>query len=1334
MAKRNAAISRALKGGFKSGGTIGNISGGITANVSVKSSGGGSATQTYSGIGTSSTGEANRTIEDIQKAGAIGEKPTAQTRADVFSTAAKEKFNIQQSGGVFSTTIAGIKTSVKGNLPVTRYTNYPSGRRYEYVGSEVSGPASDSLTLRPEFASGERYTPGRREAKDAKANANALYKANQALRGYDLRPQEKYGGLLVAASGRGDTLFGQRLLATYQKEAYRPSQPETFMSHYYPYGSAKTEGMGFTSDISRPNKEELGIKASVIAKLKKIEGITNFYDTTTTALKTYPLTSELFLKEGEVPLPVPKVTAGYSFAPAVRAWNTRAESMPDLGFKDLIISKEYKFNRFKSIKISMINPFAVQYEARKTYARVASKQASDFAESPVKYAASNIFMFKGFQLATPFLSTALTKATVFGSIGKITLSEKLSSTLVGSGLLGSWAFGKVMERPDRFTKPAGYLEFGAEVGYYSALFKGIGKFDKGTAITRAFELKSKPFSVTTSPLSRADVTATLGENERIGYLRTKVLGITARKTPLTVTDTMESLNQLVKYNKVSEKGYFKTTLTEGLPWQKVVGQKFEGSITNRFNLESTLSYYGKIRTTGAIKTTYDFPGYQKQLYLSSRRSSNYLNPSKGRQSPFLSGMLTQPTRSMVDAQAIGTTDIYRRNIFNMFTGLGEGKDLNEYSEAIDINYLPDSTIKYKWSLGKAAGTYDPILDKITYSLKYMIFKPKEFANTKWHERQHAKDSFYELHFGKLNIAKAAFTSPAEGGRLMSKTEILKSNTSPARLNYLWRLNAEYRRAIFDVYRLPNREYEVYKYYGEIPAFIAGDYFSLGKSSVSKKFPLLTKYFEATANLKPYRLKPSSISTDFTMTNIISKSGEGKPVDYWGNAGDFVISERANYNIRYGPYSIKLSGLASGRAIAMPESYPPRLNVRGKTIKYEGKVRGTRFNFYQETLGDIYQMDGYQKGFTQTSSTLQMGRLSDKSTIDYVYTSKSIAPDVTKTLASGREVRGINIKPAFSGYDYQFKLATVSDNDYTQTFYLTRGMKGTGANVISALKQGNIVYPNMPQSRISEYLGRFDKPLSSTNAIKSPAGKSLTFKFGSITPGITPGATAQKLSPVVKQQSFIPELISRQGLLSTGRKIATSQYLKKGFAPAFATNLMKQNKQVGTLKNIAVGELLTQTKQTSTLNQINQLDLFSVGRLNSIALTKNIQISQAIGKTITMTRLNAITRGIGVQKQIQVAKQTQLQTAINVSVGASKTQKIPVFTMIPIVTVPPPPIIQFKLLPSRSDFGFKKRKSSNVIFHPKYFSSIEANIFNIRGKRPSWQNIATGLNIRPMVRI
>lgn len=63
------------------------------------------------------------------------------------------------------------------------------------------------------------------------------------------------------------------------------------------------------------------------------------------------------------------------------------------------------------------------------------------------------------------------------------------------------------------------------------------------------------------------------------------------------------------------------------------------------------------------------------------------------------------------------------------------------------------------------------------------------------------------------------------------------------------------------------------------------------------------------------------------------------------------------------------------------------------------------------------------------------------------------------------------------------------------------------------------------------------------------------------------------------------------------------------------------------------------------------------------------------------------------------------------------------------TISKPSFIQkFKGIPTT-----KKRKERLVDFNPKYFASVEATALNIRGKKPSKLSLATGLNIRPIIR-
>jgi len=47
--------------------------------------------------------------------------------------------------------------------------------------------------------------------------------------------------------------------------------------------------------------------------------------------------------------------------------------------------------------------------------------------------------------------------------------------------------------------------------------------------------------------------------------------------------------------------------------------------------------------------------------------------------------------------------------------------------------------------------------------------------------------------------------------------------------------------------------------------------------------------------------------------------------------------------------------------------------------------------------------------------------------------------------------------------------------------------------------------------------------------------------------------------------------------------------------------------------------------------------------------------------------------------------------------------------------------------------YNKGSSKKVKFKPKYFASVEATAFGIKGKKPSKRELEMGLDIRPMVK-
>ncbi len=135
------------------------------------------------------------------------------------------------------------------------------------------------------------------------------------------------------------------------------------------------------------------------------------------------------------------------------------------------------------------------------------------------------------------------------------------------------------------------------------------------------------------------------------------------------------------------------------------------------------------------------------------------------------------------------------------------------------------------------------------------------------------------------------------------------------------------------------------------------------------------------------------------------------------------------------------------------------------------------------------------------------------------------------------------------------------------------------------------------------------------------------------------------------------------------------------------------------------------------------------RQNQIQSTMQSVLMNTSVMSTQSSKQNILTNTRQTTSQRQVLLQKSLVMQQNKLVQLQKTSQVQKVILTPSFVIP-----GFKK--RIKVFGNNKERFFNrlVTFNPKYFSSIEANIFNIKGKRPSWRNIATGLNIRPMVKI
>ncbi len=119
----------------------------------------------------------------------------------------------------------------------------------------------------------------------------------------------------------------------------------------------------------------------------------------------------------------------------------------------------------------------------------------------------------------------------------------------------------------------------------------------------------------------------------------------------------------------------------------------------------------------------------------------------------------------------------------------------------------------------------------------------------------------------------------------------------------------------------------------------------------------------------------------------------------------------------------------------------------------------------------------------------------------------------------------------------------------------------------------------------------------------------------------------------------------------------------------------------------------------------------------------IKITQRITPEV---RLNIDTR-----INTEIRTKTYTRTYTPKAPPSMPTTRIPTPTITPITTITPPPIL---LPPKRRSKQKRKGEEQLVSFNPKYFASVEATVFKIKGKMPTARELATGLNIRPMVKV
>ena len=168
---------------------------------------------------------------------------------------------------------------------------------------------------------------------------------------------------------------------------------------------------------------------------------------------------------------------------------------------------------------------------------------------------------------------------------------------------------------------------------------------------------------------------------------------------------------------------------------------------------------------------------------------------------------------------------------------------------------------------------------------------------------------------------------------------------------------------------------------------------------------------------------------------------------------------------------------------------------------------------------------------------------------------------------------------------------------------------------------------------------------------------------------------------------------------------------------------------------AIAETVFDTKGiTKTTTAVTPITTLSTGRVTRTA-TYTPQSYSLASSTITRTAISPVTAiRLDMQPvQIQTTRQA-LRVDTVTRTGTGTATPVSVFTgPSNIIEVPPPGV----LMPSLPSLAlplqlFGPSKKGRVKFRPKYFASLKATAFGIKGKMPNARAISTGLATRPII--
>lgn len=230
---------------------------------------------------------------------------------------------------------------------------------------------------------------------------------------------------------------------------------------------------------------------------------------------------------------------------------------------------------------------------------------------------------------------------------------------------------------------------------------------------------------------------------------------------------------------------------------------------------------------------------------------------------------------------------------------------------------------------------------------------------------------------------------------------------------------------------------------------------------------------------------------------------------------------------------------------------------------------------------------------------------------------------------------------------------------------------------------------------------------------------------------------------------IKKSIGKRGQISITRTIQpTKQRIKPitKVSPRPAITLFEESKVAA--KSVYLGRI----KRSRTLYapiSISRKATTAIPRSRTITRSITRPVTRDITKPITRSITKPVTRDItkpitrSITKPFTKSLTKPLTRSITSSATKPKTKPIgvrgsptsrPFGSIIapPIVSKPPPVIPKKEFIDFRLRGG-RKQKQTESAFSPKYFSSVEARAFGIKGKRPSKKAIATGIALRPIIR-